>query len=144
MSDGYEVYMHDVENAVAVIQVKSGDVVYTDTYDLRRVYPGTIQVLAMLGLELTEEAQLRAIEYVAGSVATQISQGNFPGDPVPNPVVENEAPAEPEPVAGEYAQEEPAPPVEPHESLVPMPEVEEPVVEEREEPPVEAEEEEAP
>jgi hypothetical protein len=135
MSDGFEVYMHDVENAVAIIQVRSGETVYTDTYDLTRVYPGTIQVLALLGLELTEEAQLRAIDYVAAQVGAQLAEGGIPGDPVPNPIVENEPPAEPEPTEGEYVQEEPADPVVQTESLVPMPEVEEPVAEEEEEAP---------
>lgn len=115
-----EVFMHDVDEAVAVIRFTVDGVELTDTYDLKKVYPGTEQVLNMLGIPFDEAAQQRAIAYVERQMVSMMAGGGFEGDPVPKPVEEVEPPvAAPEPEMG-YVQEEPPAPIEQHESLVPM------------------------
>lgn len=107
-----EVILHDVEAGTAVIQVVSGGVTLTDTYDLSRVFPGTKEVLQTLGIPFDLNAQLKAIEFLGQSMERQMADGSMVGDPIYTPKEEVESPEKPVPVKVWEAPET--------ESVVPM------------------------
>lgn len=85
-----EVILHDIEAGTAIIQVVSGGVTLTDTYDLTRVFPGTKEVLETLGIKFDEAAQLKAIAFVGEAMERQLADGSMIGDPTYVPKLEVE------------------------------------------------------
>lgn len=80
---------HDIERGVAVIRFSNGSVSTTQTYITKMLVPGTMKVLADLGMDFDEAAQLRAIDYLTRNMQAMADSGSFQGDPaVPAPVEE--------------------------------------------------------
>lgn len=65
----------DVDVGTAKLKFEHNDVVFTQSYDLKLVVPGTDRVLAQLGLEFTEDMQQTVIDRLTATVTREIDEG---------------------------------------------------------------------
>ena len=65
----------DVDAGTAKLKFEHNDVVFTQSYNLKLVVPGTDRVLAQLGLEFTEDMQQTVIDRLTTTVTREIDEG---------------------------------------------------------------------
>ena len=80
-----EILSHNVETGDARIRFSHLDVVHESDYNLKLVIPGSQRLLADLGMEFTEELQLKTLENLTTWITRDIESGALK-----NPAVENE------------------------------------------------------
>ena len=89
---------HDVQAKKATVKFEHNGVVHEGTYQLDLIIPQSQVVLAQMGLEFTEELQLRALDSLTHMIEMQIESG----------AIRNPLPAE-EPAAPPVEEPEPTP-----------------------------------
>ena len=96
---------HDVASAKARVRFEHNGVKVEDDVDLKLVVPGSMRIFGEMGIEFTEEYQLRALDKLTDNVQRQIEDGVITNPPEPQTPAYEEAPASVEPEAPAAAEE---------------------------------------
>jgi len=92
---------HDTDTGIAVIKFEHNDVSYEDTFDLKKVIPGSDHILNEMGIEFTKKHQQTVIDKLTDKVQSHIEAGIITNPPAPEVAEYN-----PPPVTEEEATEE--------------------------------------
>jgi hypothetical protein len=74
---------HDTNTGIAIIKFEHNDVTFEDSFDLKKVIPGSEHILNEMGIEFTKKHQQTVIDKLTTTVQSHIEAGVIKNSPVP-------------------------------------------------------------